>query len=153
MVITTHPNGHTMLSHFVPSGQRIGTTEYLWASGILEEVLIPWLEQHYNLEAGRYGNGAGLRPSSYSSAGAKSPEAEDPQVRAQEEMAPSSPDLNPSGYWLWSVMEKARGVTTLKKVVRNAGQGRFAGGGAALFKGAPMPKCTILKMRHSTGAR
>ena len=45
-----------------------------------------------------------------------------------------------------------RGVTTLKKVVRNAGQGCFAGGGAALFKGAPMPKCTVLKIQHSTGA-
>ena len=30
---------------FAPAGQRIGTTEYL---AILEEVLIPWLEQHYN---------------------------------------------------------------------------------------------------------
>ena len=45
----------------------------------------------------------------------------------------------------------SRGVTTLKKVVRNASQGRLVGGGAALFKRAPMPKCTILKMQHSTG--
>ena len=41
----------------------------------------------------------------------------------------------------------------VKKVVRNASQGRLVGGGAALFKGAPMPKCTILKMQHSTGDR
>ena len=46
-----------------------------------------------------------------------------------------------------------QGRNHVKKVVRNASQGRFAGGGAALFKGAPMPKCTILKMQHSTGAR
>ena len=51
----------------------------------------------------------------------------------------------------WDKTVVDRGVTTLKKVVRNASQGRFAGGGAALFKGAPMPKCTILEMQHSTG--
>ena len=45
-----------------------------------------------------------------------------------------------------------QGRNHVKKVVRNVGQGRFAWGGAALFKGAPMPKCTILKMQNSTGA-
>ena len=55
-------------------------------------------------------------------------------------------------YIILLAMVTTRGVTTLKKVVRNACQGRFAGGGAALFKEAPMPKCTIFKMQHSTGA-
>ena len=48
-----------------------------------------------------------------------------PKFVPKEKWPSSSPDLNPSGYWLWSVMEKANvpsqgSFTGLKRAIRRA---------------------------------
>ena len=114
-------DGRIMPPHFVPAGQRIGTTEYL---AILEEVLIPWLLQHYNLEDVVLVQDPAPAHTAH--------QVQDllrrkiPKFVPKEKWPPSSPDLNPCDYWLWSVMEEkanARShgsVTSLKRAIRRA---------------------------------
>ena len=68
----------------------------------------------------------GWSPCSHSEGGARSPKAEDPEVRDEREMAPHSPDLNPCDFWLWGVVEEKAsdrhqtGVAILKMAIRRA---------------------------------
>ena len=114
-------NGHIMPTHFVPAGERIGTTEYLT---ILEEVLIPWLEQHYNLDDVVLVQDSA--PAHTAQQVQNLLRRKIPKFVPKKKWSPSSLILNPSGYWLWSVMEEkanARShgsVTGLKRAIRRA---------------------------------
>ena len=90
-------DGRVMPPHFVPAGLRIGTTEYL---GILEEVLIPWLEQYYSLE-----DVVLIQDSAQAHTAQQVQDLlrrKIPKFVPKEKWPPSSPDLNPCDYWLWS---------------------------------------------------
>ena len=114
-------DGRVMPPHFVPAGLRIGTTEYLT---ILEEVLMPWLEQNYSLED------VVLVQDSAPAHTAR--QVQDllrrriPRFVPKEKWPPSSPDLNPCDYWLWSVVEERANdhphgsVASLKTAIRRA---------------------------------
>ena len=114
-------SGHIMPPHFAPAGQRIGTTEYL---AILEEVPIPWLEQHYN--PGDVVLVQDSTPAHTTQQVQNLLRRKIPKFVPKEKWPPSSPDLNPSDYWLCSVMEEkanARShgsVTGLKRAIRRA---------------------------------
>ena len=77
-------DGRVMPPHFVPAGLRIGTNEYLT---ILEEFLILWMEQHYSLDQVVLVQDSALAHTAHT--GARSPKAEDTEVRGEREMAPS----------------------------------------------------------------
>ena len=114
-------DGRVMPPHFVPAGLRIGTTEYL---AILEKVLIPWLEQHYSLEDVVLVQDSA--PAHIAQQVQDLLRRKIPKFVPKEKWPPSSPDLNPCDYWLWSVMEERANdhphdsVASLKRVIRRA---------------------------------
>ena len=83
-------DGRVMPPHFVPAGLRIGTNEYL---AILEEVMIPWMEQHYSLDQVVLVQDSALAHTAR--------EVQDllkrkiPKFVPKEKWPPHSPDLNP----------------------------------------------------------
>ena len=61
--------------------------------------------------------------------------------------------MNLKEMWLPPYRKGIRGVTTLKKVVRNAGQGRFAGGGRHCLKGRPCRNARYWRCNTALGLR
>lgn len=114
-------DGCVVHPHVVPAGLRIGTTDYL---AILEEVLLPWLEQQYNLE-----DVVLVRdfvPVHIAQKGQNLLKRRIPSSVPTDNWPPSSPDFNPSDFWLWSMVEEKANshpygsVTGLKRVIRHA---------------------------------
>ena len=105
----------------IPAGLRIGTTEYLI---ILEEVLLPCLEQQYNLE-----DVVLVRdfvPVHTAQPVQNLLKRRIPRFVPKENWPPSSPDFNPSDFWLSSMVEEKTNnhpygsVAGLNSVIRQA---------------------------------
>ena len=114
-------DGRVMPPHFVPAGLRIGANEYLT---ILEEVLLPRMEQHYSPDQVVLVHDSALPHTAR--------EVQDllkrkiPKFVPKGKWPPHSPDPNPCDFWLWGVVEEKAsdchqtGVASLKLVIRRA---------------------------------
>lgn len=114
-------DGRVMPPHFVPAGLRIGTNEYLT---ILEDVLIPWMEQHYSLDQVVLVQDSA--PAHTAQAVQDLLKRKIPKFVPKEKWPPHSPDLNPCDFWLWGVVEEKANdhhhdsVASLKMAIRRA---------------------------------
>ena len=90
--------GHIMPLHIFEVGLKVNTKVYL---GVLKSVVIPWCNQVAGLGAG--------------------PQVQrDPSLASEEvlrlctllSLAPSSPDLNPLDYFVWSYVENITNITS-----------------------------------------
>lgn len=114
-------DGHVMPPHFIPAGVRVDTEEYL---NILEDSLIPWLEEHFNLDKVMLVQDsapahASLRVQDFLS-------RRIPLFVPKDVCPPNPPDLNPCDFWMWGVIEERSNsqphasVTELKKAIKKA---------------------------------
>ncbi len=92
-------DGLVMPPHFIKAGLRIGAKEYL---DILENILMPWIHQHYNPQQVMFVQDSA--PALKSALVQKFLSQELPLFVPEKVWPSGSPDLNPCDFWLWGTL-------------------------------------------------